>query len=102
MLITEQRAICLMATAALVAVTIGSIFVDIGAGEPSDYSDLLNLTMGIEDARMNAQDLAFLLIIHDFDARPQDGYVIVKINSTVYKMTPNEDKPGLAEIMVLK
>jgi hypothetical protein len=69
--------------------------------EASDnYQDLLNLTRANEDTRMDARDLAFLLVTHDFDATPKDGYVIVELNRTFYIMTPNGDKPGLADIVI--
>lgn len=65
------------------------------------YLDLLNLTMSYEDVRMGVQELAFFLATHDFDARPQDGYVTVKIDNLVYKVTPNKERPGLADIAVV-
>lgn len=66
----------------------------------NDYQDLLNLTRANEDMRMDARDLAFLLVTHNFDATPKDSYVVVELNGTVYIMTPNGDKPGLADIAV--
>jgi len=66
-----------------------------------DHQDLLNLTMSYEDARMGVQELAFFLATHDFDARPDDGYVTVKIDNLVYKVTPNKERPGLADISVV-
>ncbi len=91
-----------MAVAAIAGAVIVSLSMNPGRGEQSGYSDLLNLTMGIEDTRMNAQDLAFLLVTHDVDARPKDDYVMVKLNGTVYKLTPNKDLPGLAEMTPMK
>ena len=70
-------------------------------GDRVGYQDLLNLTMSYEDVRMSAQELAFFLVTHDFDARPEDGYVTVKIDNLVYKITPNKEKPGLADIAVV-
>jgi len=67
-----------------------------------DYAYLLNLTTGSEDARIDAGDLAFLLATHDFDATPKDGYVLLRLNGTVYKMTPNGERPGLADIVIEK
>jgi len=76
---------------------VASIF----TGEASDnYQDLLNLTRANEDTRMNARDLAFLLVTHDFDATPMDGYVMVELNRTIYILTPNKDRPGLADIAI--
>jgi hypothetical protein len=63
-----------------------------------DYGSLISLVMNNEDERITAQDLAFLLATHGFDAMPKDGYAVVKLNETVYILTPNGDKPGLADI----
>ena len=66
-----------------------------------DYTNLMKLTTDSEDVRMDAQDLAFLLATHGFDAEPKDGYVIVKLDEMVYKMTPNGAKPGLADTLII-
>ncbi len=68
----------------------------------NNYQDLLNLTRTNEDTHMDARDLAFLLITHNFDAAPKESYVVVELNGTAYIMTPNGDKPGLADIAVKK
>ncbi|MGD0952042.1 MAG: hypothetical protein ABR985_06555 [Methanotrichaceae archaeon] len=47
---------------------------------------------------MNANDLAFLLVTHDFDAIPKKDFVEVRLNKTVYKLVPNGPYPGLANI----
>lgn len=84
----------------LTAALICAVVMPLGhVGDASvDYAYLLNLTMGSEDARIDAGDLAFLLATHDFDATPKDGYVLLRLNGTVYKMTPNGKRPGLADI----
>ena len=46
-------------------------------------------------------DLAFLLATHNFDATPEDGYVIVKLEGMIYSLTPNKEKPGLAEVTII-
>ena len=53
-----------------------------------------------EDVWISAQDLAFFLATHNYDAVPKDGYVEVHIDKTVLKLVPNGDKPGLCEIEV--
>ncbi len=65
-----------------------------------DYADLTKLITDREDVRIDAQDLAFLLVTHGFDAVPREGYVIVKLDNVVYKMTPNGVEPGLADILI--
>jgi hypothetical protein len=47
---------------------------------------------------MNANDLAFLLVTHDFDAIPKKDFVEVRLNKTVYTLVPNGPYPGLANI----
>jgi hypothetical protein len=54
-----------------------------------------------EDVRIDAQDLAFLLATHGFDAVPKDSCAIVKLDKTIYMMMPNGAKPGLADILVM-
>ena len=62
------------------------------------YEDLARLITSNEDNRMDAQDLAFLLVTHNFDATPKGDHVEVKIGNSVYSLMPNANKPGLADI----
>jgi hypothetical protein len=66
----------------------------------ADKSGLVELVTKNEDPLMNANDLAFLLVTHDFDAVPKNGFVDVHLNNTVYKMVPNGQYPGLANVTV--
>jgi len=66
----------------------------------TDYQDLLNLSNANEDVRINAQDLAFLLVTHNFDATPRGDHVEVRINGSIYMVTPNAGKAGLADIVL--
>lgn len=66
----------------------------------SDGSELAKLISANEDPRMNAEDLAFFLVTHDFDAVPKKDYVEVRLNGVIYKVVPNGAKPGLAEITI--
>jgi hypothetical protein len=61
-------------------------------------SELINLITKNEDPNMNVNDLAFLLVTHDFDAIPKKDFVEVRVNKTVYKLVPNGPYPGLANI----
>lgn len=92
-----ERAVCLVAALAF-ALLISAVSVSEAV---QSVSDLQNLTASNEDARINDIDLAFVFITHDFDAVPKDGYVIVRINATIYKLTPNGEKPGLADIVAV-
>ena len=64
----------------------------------ADKSELINLITKNEDPIMNVNDLAFLLVTHDFDAIPKKDFVEVRLNKTVYKLVPNGPYPGLANI----
>jgi hypothetical protein len=69
------------------------------AGDES--SKLKELISGNEDPLVNANDLAYFLVIHDFDARPKDDYVEVYLDGAVYKLVPNGSCPGLANITMV-
>jgi hypothetical protein len=64
----------------------------------ADKSELIKLITKNEDPIMNVNDLAFLLVTHDFDAIPKKDFVEVRLNKTVYKLVPNGPYPGLANI----
>lgn len=66
-----------------------------------DYSALIKLISQVEDPRMDTEDLAFFLATHDFDAVPKEDYVEVHINGTVYKLVPNGQYPGLANVTMI-
>jgi hypothetical protein len=69
-------------------------------GASTNYQDLLDLSNANEDVRINAQDLAFLLVTHNFDATPRGDHVDVRIDGLIYRMTPNAGKAGLADIQL--
>ena len=64
----------------------------------ADKSELMKLILGNEDPLINANDLAFLLVTHDFDAVPKGDYVEVRLNNTLYKLAPNGRYQGLANV----
>ncbi|VVB64605.1 Uncharacterised protein [uncultured archaeon] len=66
----------------------------------SDKSELMKLILGIEDPLINVNDLAFLLVTHNFDAVPKKDFVEVRLNETVYKLMPNGSHPGLANVTI--
>ena len=66
----------------------------------ADKSELMKQILGIEDPLINVNDLAFLLVTHDFDAIPKGDYVEVRLNNTIYKLVPNGRYPGLANVTV--
>jgi len=86
----------------MIAATIGILIASMSCSSAAsdDYAALMKLITDSEDVRINAQDLAFLLATHGFDAEPKEGYVIVKLDDVVYKMMPNGVEPGLADILI--
>ena len=97
MAMKRPSAICQMAAIICAALAIAIP----ASGAPDDYSALMKLITDNEDIHMNALDLAFLLATHNLDATPKDGYVIVKQDGKIYSLTPNGEKPGLAEITII-
>ncbi len=47
---------------------------------------------------ISAEDLAFYLVTHEFDAKPKEGYVEVGLEGRICKLTPNGSAPGLCSI----
>jgi hypothetical protein len=66
----------------------------------ADNSALMTLISQNEDSRMGVKDLAFFLVTHDFDAFPEKDHVEVHMEGAVYKLVPNGQYPGLANITV--
>ena len=64
----------------------------------ADKSELMKLILGDEDPLINVNDLAFLLVTHDFDAMPKGDYVEVRLNNTFLKLVPNGRYQGLANV----
>ena len=62
-----------------------------------DISNLKKLISASNDPKMNTQDLAFFLATHNYDVTPKEGYVELRLDGQVYKVTPNSDKPELLE-----
>jgi hypothetical protein len=90
-------AVCPMATIICVALA----FAIPASGASDDYSTLMKLILDNEDSHMNAMDLAFLLATHNFDATPEAGNVIVKLDGMIYSLKPNGKKPGLADVTTI-
>ncbi|MCX6679563.1 MAG: hypothetical protein NTX42_04240 [Methanothrix sp.] len=71
----------------------------VGASNAS-LSDLKSTISSFDDPHMDAEDLAFYLVTHDFDAKPKGGYVEVGLEGRICKLTPNGSAPGLCSITV--
>jgi hypothetical protein len=69
-----------------------------GVDESKELTKLISQSC---DALMTPNDMAFFLATHNLDATPNDGYVQVKIDGTIYKVVPNGTNPGLADISIM-
>lgn len=65
----------------------------------TENSELTLYIAGHEDPLIDAQDLAFVLTTHNFDARPSGNLVAVKTEGATYILKPNGQKHGLADIV---
>ena len=75
---------------------------------PSSYAsgaaantELWELITQNEDAQMTADDLAFFLVTHNYDATPKGGLVQVKMDGAICNLVPNGAAPGLADLEIL-
>jgi hypothetical protein len=67
----------------------------------NDMSELKQLVSSYDDPKMTAQDLAFYLVTHNYDATPKDGYVELQLDGENYKLVPNGEAPGLCDISLI-
>jgi hypothetical protein len=81
----------------LISIAIMLALPTVGASSDS-LSDLEAFISAFDDPRMGAQDLAFYLASHGFDATPKDSFVEVNLGGHTCKLTPNGSAPGLADI----
>jgi hypothetical protein len=86
-------AICLISIVIMLALPAAS-------ATRATISELKATISSFDDPRMNAEDLAFYLVTHEFDAKPKDGYVEVGLEGSICKLTPNGSAPGLCTITV--
>jgi hypothetical protein len=68
-----------------------------GASQCAQLSELISQN---EDVRMTAEDLAFFLAMHNYDATPKEGFVQVKMDGTVCNLMPNGAAPGFADLTI--
>jgi hypothetical protein len=84
----------------IIFILIVTLFFTALSSAAADNSALIKLIAQNEDPRMGVKDLAFFLVTHDFDATPKKDYVEVRINDIVYKLVPNGQDSGLANVTV--
>jgi hypothetical protein len=93
-----MRQIVMYLLAALTCV----VFVPISnASGVAGIIEFQNLISQNEDIRIMPDDLAYFLVIHNYDATPENGYVQVRIDDKIYKVVPNGVEPGLADLSVI-
>jgi hypothetical protein len=68
-----------------------------GASQRAQLSELISQN---EDVQMTAEDLAFFLAIHNYDATPKEGFVQVKMDGTIWNLVPNAAAHGLADLTI--
>jgi len=66
-----------------------------------DSKEMTKLISQNCDARMTTNDLAFFLATHNFDATPEDDYVQVKIDGTIYKVVINDADSGIVSLSII-
>lgn len=63
-----------------------------------DISNLKKIISASNDPKMNAEDLAFFLAMHNYDTTPKGSYVELRLDGHVYKITPNGDHPEIRDM----
>ena len=69
-------------------------------GAITENQNLKEVISQCHDIHMTVEDLAFFLATHNYNATPNDGYVQVIIDGTVYRAVPNSTT-GLAELAIM-
>lgn len=80
----------------MIFLVLNSLFVTGACAD--EISQIKALVTSFDDPKMSANDLAFYLITHNYDAKPVDGHVELKADGLVYRLTPNGNSPGLCDI----
>lgn len=71
-----------------------------GSAAGNSPDELKQLLSSLNDPKISVLDLAFFLATHNYDARPANGYVELKLDGKAYKLIPNSDQ-GLCTIIPL-
>jgi len=91
-MVRTMRYLNLALIASLIIMSLNS-----ASASSDDILNLKKLISSSNDQKMNAQDLAFFLATHNYDATPKNGYVEIKLDGHIYKVTPHGDKPKILE-----
>src|SRR5271157_174524 len=101
----NQKGICFLVGGGLlflsmILVLLASLLITNESSAMTDKSELMKLITENEDPLINVNDLAFLLVTHNFDAAPKKDFVEVRLDKSVYKLVPNGPSPGLANVTI--
>ncbi|HQF17221.1 MAG: hypothetical protein A4E45_00522 [Methanosaeta sp. PtaB.Bin039] len=69
--------------------------------QAESLSELQGLISWTNDPCMSTYELAVFLAAHGYPAIPENGYVSLELEEGIYRLTPNGEKPGLAEIIAV-
>ena len=83
----------------MIGLIAASINCSAAIGQNDSIHDLKVLLISFDDPGMDANDLAFFLVTHNYDATPAGSFVEVKIDGEVYRLAPNGKDPGLCDIV---
>lgn len=83
----------------MIGLIAASINCSAAIGQNDGMYNLKVLLTSFDDPGMDANDLAFFLVTHNYDATPAGSFVEVKIDGEVYRLVPNGKDPGLCDIV---
>ncbi len=89
--------LCIWASLAILLVMVTGLLYA-GLAQEDDISELKGLILSFEDVRMSVRDLAFYLATHNYDSKPDDGYVALEIDGKRFHLVPNGAAPGICDI----
>ncbi len=92
-MVREMKYLNLVLMASLIMLSLST-----ATAASDDISNIKKLISTSNDPRMSVKDLAFFLATHNYDVRPLNGYVELRLNGQIYKLTPNGDKPEFCEV----
>ena len=92
-MVRTMRYLNLALIASLIILSLNS-----ASASSDDILNLKKLISSSNDHKMNAQDLAFFLATHNYDATPKNGYVELKLDGHIYKVTSDGNNPEICDM----
>jgi hypothetical protein len=81
----------------IACLTLGITLMSLIPAQGASLDDMQTLLSSMDDPSMTERDLAFFMVTHNYDAKPLNGCVEVRLDGQVYRLHPNGDQPGLAD-----